>query len=87
MLAEQFPTNVRYTALSISYGFAVAIFGGFAPLICTWLVSVTGDAVAPAYYLIGAGVLSLVATFFAKERAGKPMPDEAFSSTFGRAVI
>ena len=32
ILSEMFPTNVRYTALSVSYGFAVAIFGGFAPV-------------------------------------------------------
>ena len=40
ILSEMFPTNVRYTALSVSYGFAVAIFGGFAPYISTFLVRV-----------------------------------------------
>ncbi len=76
VLAEQFPTNIRYTALSISYGFAVAIFGGFAPLICTGLISLTGDTTAPAYYLMAAGVLSFAATIFIKERAGQSLPDE-----------
>ncbi len=76
VLAEQFPTNIRYTALSVSYGFAVAIFGGFAPLICTGLISLTGDPLAPAYYVIGSGVLSFIATLFIKERAGQALPDE-----------
>jgi MFS transporter, MHS family, proline/betaine transporter len=76
VLAEQFPTNIRYTALSISYGFAVAIFGGFAPLISTGLIRMTGDPLAPAFYMILAGVLSLVATVFVQERAGLPMPDD-----------
>jgi MHS family proline/betaine transporter-like MFS transporter len=40
ILAEMFQTRVRYTALSVSYGFAAVLFGGFAPLIATWLVSV-----------------------------------------------
>lgn len=76
VLSEQFPTNIRYTALSVSYGFAVAIFGGFAPLISTGLIKLTGDPVAPAYYLIFAGVLSFVATVFIRERAGLPLPDD-----------
>lgn len=76
VLSEQFPTNIRYTALSVSYGFAVAIFGGFAPLISTGLIRFTGDPVAPAYYLIAAGVLSFVATIFIRERAGLPLPDD-----------
>jgi MHS family proline/betaine transporter-like MFS transporter len=79
VLAEQFPTNIRYTALSVSYGFAVAIFGGFAPLICTGLISLTGDPLAPAYYVIGSGVLSFIATIFITERAGRALPDEMAS--------
>src|SRR6185437_2158585 len=43
ILAEMFPTRVRYSALAVSYGFAVAIFGGFAPYISTWLIRTTGD--------------------------------------------
>jgi MHS family proline/betaine transporter-like MFS transporter len=77
VLAEQFPTNIRYTALSISYGFAVAIFGGFAPLISTGLIQLTGNPLAPAFYMIAAGVLSFVATLFVRERAGLPLPEEA----------
>jgi MHS family proline/betaine transporter-like MFS transporter len=77
VLAEQFPTNIRYTALSISYGFAVAIFGGFAPLISTGLIRLTDNPVAPAFYMIAAGVLSFVATLFVRERAGLPLPDDA----------
>jgi MFS transporter, MHS family, proline/betaine transporter len=76
VLSEQFPTNIRYTALSVSYGFAVAIFGGFAPLISTGLIRLTGDPVAPAYYLVAAGVLSFVGTIFIRERARMALPDD-----------
>ncbi len=68
ILAEMFPTNVRYTALSVSYGFAVAIFGGFAPYIATFLVHVTGDVLAPSYYVMAAGVVSFIAVLFVHER-------------------
>jgi MHS family proline/betaine transporter-like MFS transporter len=75
VLAEQFPTNIRYTALSVSYGFAVAIFGGFAPLISTALIRLTGDPLAPAFYVIAAGVLSFIATLFVREGAKLPLPE------------
>jgi hypothetical protein len=45
--AEIFPTRVRYTALSIGYNIAVAIFGGFAPFIATFLARVTDNSHAP----------------------------------------
>jgi len=87
VLSEQFPTNIRYTALSVSYGFAVAIFGGFAPLISAGLIRLTGSPVAPAYYLIAAGVISFVATIFIRERARLPLPDDiaALSTPLGGA--
>ena len=69
ILAEMFPTRIRYTALSVSHGFAVAIFGGFAPYISTFLIRATGDQLAPAFYVMFAGALSF-GTFFVEERAG-----------------
>ena len=69
ILSEMFPTNVRYTALSVSYGFAVAIFGGFAPYIATSLVHWTGDPLAPSYYVMAAALVSGIAVLFVKERA------------------
>ena len=73
ILAEMFPTRVRYTALSVSYGFAVVLFGGFAPLISTWLVDVTGDPLTPAFYVMAGGLLSTVAILSMKEYANAPL--------------
>jgi MHS family proline/betaine transporter-like MFS transporter len=73
ILAEMFPTRVRYTALSVSYGFAVVLFGGFAPLISTWLVDVTGNPFAPAYYVMVGGALSAVAILSMKEYLNAPL--------------
>jgi MHS family proline/betaine transporter-like MFS transporter len=63
---------VRYTALSVSYGFAVAIFGGFAPYIATFLVHITGDVLAPSYYVMAAAVVSGIAVLFVSERHRAP---------------
>jgi MHS family proline/betaine transporter-like MFS transporter len=72
ILAEMFPTKVRYTALSVSYGFAVTIFGGFAPLIATGLVRLTGDPLSPAFYVMFAGLVSGISVLAVTERAHLP---------------
>ena len=59
LMAEIFPTRMRTTGLAISYSFCVAIFGGFAPFINTWLIDVTGSNLAPSYYLMFAAAISL----------------------------
>jgi MHS family proline/betaine transporter-like MFS transporter len=71
--AEIFPTRVRYTALSIGYNIAVAIFGGFAPFIATFLVRVTGNNHAPAFYVISAAIVTLVILLRTRETAFAPL--------------
>jgi MFS transporter, MHS family, proline/betaine transporter len=73
ILAEMFPTRVRYTGLSVSYGFAVVLFGGFAPLISTWLVSMTGNPLAPAFYIMAGGAMSAIAIFSMREHLNAPL--------------
>jgi MHS family proline/betaine transporter-like MFS transporter len=60
LISSFFPAEVRTTAVSIGYNFAAAIFGGLAPFISTWLVGATGDLIAPTYYAIGCGVITVV---------------------------
>jgi MHS family proline/betaine transporter-like MFS transporter len=73
ILAEMFPTRVRYTGLSVSYGFAVVLFGGFAPLISTWLASVTGSPLAPAFYIMAGGAMSAAAILSMREHLNAPL--------------
>ena len=61
MMLEAFPRLHRATGMSIIYSFGVTIFGGFCPLIVTWLIKVTGNAMAPAWYLLAALTISLYA--------------------------
>ena len=58
-MAEACPPQVRSTSVSVGYNVAVAVFGGFAPFVATWLVAATGNPVAPAWYVVATGVLSL----------------------------
>ncbi|WP_406472888.1 glycine betaine/L-proline transporter ProP [Streptomyces platensis] len=72
-LPALFPTRLRYGALSISFNISVSLFGGTTPLIASGLVQATGDDMVPAYYLMVAGLIGLIATFFLHETAGKPL--------------
>jgi MFS family permease len=56
-----FPPAVRATGLSITYSVGVAIFGGTATYVVTWLVGVTGDPLASTYYVMTANVAMLLA--------------------------
>jgi MHS family proline/betaine transporter-like MFS transporter len=61
VLSEQFPVETRAIGVSLGFSTAVSVFGGLAPLVATWLIAVTGDSLAPSYYLIGTALLSLCA--------------------------
>ena len=71
--SEILPTRVRYTALSIGYNIAVAVFGGFAPFIATWLIGVTGSNLAPSYYLIAAATITFLVVLRIPETAFEPL--------------
>jgi len=71
--SELFPTRVRYTALSIGYNLAVAIFGGFAPFIATYLIQATGNTLSPAYYVIAAAVITFLVLLRVRETAFSPL--------------
>lgn len=57
MVNELFPVSIRYTGVSFSWNLSMAVFGGTAPLVSTWLQSWTKMSVAPAaYIMLAAGV-------------------------------
>ncbi|TQC45873.1 MFS transporter [Rhodococcus sp. WS4] len=60
-LSERFPTRSRATGISVTYALSVALFGGTAPYIITWLASATGDPLSAAYYTLGCAAVSVVA--------------------------
>ena len=62
-LAEQFPIEVRSTGVSVAYNVAVMVFGGFAPLIVTWLSKVLATPVAPSFYVLFTCLLTLLGTY------------------------
>lgn len=56
-IPEMFPRKGRALAMSIIYAIGVAIFGGSTQAVVTWLIQVTGDPLAPAWYVAVTSVL------------------------------
>ncbi|MBB5457154.1 MFS transporter [Paraburkholderia sp. Cpub6] len=68
-LAGLFPTEVRSTGLAISYNIGAAVFGGFSPMVLTWLLHVTGNNMMPAHFCAVFFALGLIGAFMLKRRA------------------
>lgn len=71
--AELFATRVRSSGYSIGYNVSVAIFGGTAPYVATWLVAETGNELAPAFYVIAAAIITLATIMTMRESAAQPL--------------
>ena len=72
VMVELFPVRERCSGLSLGYNLAVALFGGTAPLVASYLVYVTGDVFAPGWYLGVCAVLSLALVLGMRETAFDP---------------
>jgi MFS family permease len=66
--SELFATRMRYTGASVGYQLASVFGGGFAPLIAVALLAAGGDKpYLVALYMMGMGVITVVATYYARE--------------------
>lgn len=59
VMVEMTPPSVRCSAISIGYNLCVGLLGGTTPLVATWLMQETEDVLSPAWYLMGATLVSL----------------------------
>ena len=66
VLAELFPTTVRYTGSSLAYNFAGIFGASLAPYVATWLAT-TYSLSAVGYYLSAATILSLIGQGLSRE--------------------
>jgi len=67
-LVELFPTNIRYTSMSLPYHIGNGWFGGMLPLTATAMVAATGDIYYGLWYPIVVAVITLViGTLFLSE--------------------
>lgn len=73
VLPALFPTASRYGGMGLTHNIALSAFGGTAPFFSQAILEVTGSPYSPAFYAMFFSVIALVATFFLKETAGRPL--------------
>jgi len=68
MLVEMFPTNIRYTSMSLPYHIGNGWFGGFLPTTAFAMVAATGNIYYGLWYpIVVAGVTAVIGILFLKE--------------------
>jgi MHS family proline/betaine transporter-like MFS transporter len=60
-LVRLYPAQVRVSGFSFCYNMASALFSGSVPLVCAYLISLTDNICAPAFYAITTSLAGLVA--------------------------
>lgn len=71
LLTEMFPPRIRYSSMSIPYHFGSGYFGGFLPLIASFIIAITGNPYSGLWYTWGIVLMAfIVAAFFLKETHG-----------------
>lgn len=67
-LTEFMPVDVRTSGFSLAYSLATAIFGGFTPAICTYLIHATGNRAMPGVWLSFAAGIGLTAVILSRRK-------------------
>jgi MFS family permease len=75
VVADLFPTRIRFSGIATSFNLAFSIFSGIAPLAATILVARTGSAFGPAYYMCFCALLTLTGSFFLHRYDGRILHD------------
>jgi MHS family citrate/tricarballylate:H+ symporter-like MFS transporter len=75
-LSESFPPAIRSGGVSVVYAFAIAIFGGTTQFTVTWLIKVTGNPLAPAWYWTVAAIVGVGAISATRETAPRKLRNQ-----------
>lgn len=68
-LTESLPAAIRSAGVAVVYACAIATFGGTTQYMVTWLIKVTGNPIAPAWYWTGATSVGVIGMLLTRESA------------------
>jgi len=60
LVYDRFPTNIRYTGVSVAWSIAAALFGGSAPMVAHYLASSLGFWLGPSLYMSFAALVTFL---------------------------
>jgi MHS family proline/betaine transporter-like MFS transporter len=75
VVADLFPTRIRFSGVAVSFNLAFSIFSGIAPLAATLLVAKTGSPTGPAYFMSLCALLTLIGSLFLGRYDGRILND------------
>ena len=71
VVADLFPTRVRYSGVALAYNVSFTAFSGTAPLLSTGAISATGAATAPALVMGSSAALALLGSLWSERHGGQ----------------
>jgi len=70
LIADLFPTRVRFTGIALVFNIGMTFFSGAAPLVATALIRETGQLSSPGWFLMFAATIGVAAAILSKRCAG-----------------
>ena len=68
-ITESLPRHVRAAGFGLIYAGSISLFGGATQFMAAWFTRLTGNPLTPAWYMIGAVVVGLIALAYLTETA------------------
>jgi MFS family permease len=87
IMAEMFPTRMRYSGVSLGYQVTSIVAGSLAPIIAASLLGTYKSSLPVAIYLLLACAVTAVAVFFLKETRGISLRDVDAADAQGTADL
>ncbi|WP_035780388.1 MFS transporter [Arthrobacter sp. H14] len=87
IMAEMFPTRMRYSGVSLGYQVTSIVAGSLAPIIATALLDEFGSSTPVALYLMGACIITAIAVLTLKETRGVSLHDIDAADAKGTADL
>lgn len=82
-----FPTKVRFAGFAITYNVSTSLFGGTAPSVNEALIEATGSPLVPAFYMVAACIVGLIAVHFMKETVGASLRGNDIPETGPQEIV
>lgn len=82
-----FPTKVRFAGFAITYNVSTSLFGGTAPSVNEALIEATGSPLVPAFYMVAACIVGLIAVHFMKETVGASLRGNDIPETGSQEIV
>jgi MHS family proline/betaine transporter-like MFS transporter len=73
LFVEMFPEKDRLSGYSVAFNVGLGVFGGMTPMISSSLLAATGYPAIPAFHMIAAAVVALVALLLIPDRSRMPL--------------